>query len=360
MRITTLLARPLTALALCLPIFAGDVWIVDESGAGDFTLIQDAVDVAVDGDTILMQGFVSHWPTYVTIDGKALSLIHATPTVPLYSNPRITVKNLAAGQEVLLAGWSTTYFRLENNQGQVVLQSCHHSEVFAGTLHVTGCADVVMIDCIIDGWDHPDECASTWMDGDPGMYISGGSRVSLYGTTVNGGDGGVDEFCWSGWDGCGNSALDVSGGSSVRVDATTNLVMGAPNWCGWPLVRLDGSSTFETHTAPATTLIGPMVMQAGATTNLRVQGVPGEPVFLILSNGGLRRALPLAVGTLHLRPPYAFTFVGTIPGSGLLTTPWQAPALPPGSEAERVWAQAMVTTPAGRYLANPLSWVVVE
>ncbi|MDY6864735.1 MAG: hypothetical protein SVY15_02005 [Halobacteriota archaeon] len=37
------------------PVAAGTTWYVDDDGGSDFTTIQDAVDAASDGDTIIVR-----------------------------------------------------------------------------------------------------------------------------------------------------------------------------------------------------------------------------------------------------------------------------------------------------------------
>ena len=59
-------------LALAAPLGAQDVHVVDGTGAGDFLTIQEAVDVAARGDTLLVKS--GNYPGF-TIEGKALQVV---------------------------------------------------------------------------------------------------------------------------------------------------------------------------------------------------------------------------------------------------------------------------------------------
>ena len=53
-----------------------DVWTVDRDGSEDFVLVQDAVDAALDGDTILIKRqHEDRWSENVVVDGKGLTII---------------------------------------------------------------------------------------------------------------------------------------------------------------------------------------------------------------------------------------------------------------------------------------------
>ena len=81
MRLKTLvcgLAPALFLLALALILLApaaaaqGNVILVDDDGGSSFTVLQDAVDAALEGDTILVK---SGTYTRLVIDGKSVSVV---------------------------------------------------------------------------------------------------------------------------------------------------------------------------------------------------------------------------------------------------------------------------------------------
>ena len=59
---------------------------------------------------------------------------------------------------------------------------------------------------------------------------------------------------------------------------------------------------------------------------------------------------------LALRPPFRTIRVGTIPGSGVLTLPYEAPRLATSGQGVILWAQAWVTNAGTRCLTNPTGY----
>ena len=84
----------------------GSVIVVDDDGGFDFTVLQDAVDAAAGGDTILVK---SGQYERLVIDGKALSVIaeadsKVSVTGTAIGAEVVAVRNLQAGQQVLVRG----------------------------------------------------------------------------------------------------------------------------------------------------------------------------------------------------------------------------------------------------------------
>ena len=107
---------------------AQGVRVVTASGGLDFPEIQPAVDVAVDGDVLLVgEGSYSCF----TVDGKSLSIV-AVPGAEVQIGGYVCVQNLAANQAVLLSGIKVLgklggcieveLLKLESNQGFVRVQ----------------------------------------------------------------------------------------------------------------------------------------------------------------------------------------------------------------------------------------------
>jgi len=90
-------AALLAVIALVLPATA-DTWTVEKDGSGDFTVIQDAIDAAAEGDSILVGPgrFSEFRPASSTIDGIEFQAIAWVTT------PNVTL--LGAGAEFTTLG----------------------------------------------------------------------------------------------------------------------------------------------------------------------------------------------------------------------------------------------------------------
>lgn len=143
----------LVAVALASPAH-GEVWVVDvQARPGyDTTTIQAAIDLAADGDLVLVRD-----GTYAntTVRAKSLALVADGPGVvidaPFASVGYLTVRDLAAGQRVLASGF-----------------------VVGGTVVVADCAGPVWLDRIASV-STPQECG----DGLAGISVSGSAAVTV-------------------------------------------------------------------------------------------------------------------------------------------------------------------------------------
>ena len=100
---------------------AGDVWVVDASGSGDFLDIQAAVDAASDDDTLLIMG-----GTYggFSIASKELALASDSPQTPRV-NGLVTLSGLAKGGGLSLSGLHLKAgFKVNNCKGTVLFTDC--------------------------------------------------------------------------------------------------------------------------------------------------------------------------------------------------------------------------------------------
>ncbi len=358
------LASSLAALVLATsPALAGDFWVVDVTGGGDFTQLQAAIDHAADGDTVLIRGYYNVFES-VGIQNKGISLVQEPPTTTSALN-RIWVYDLAAQKQFYAAGIDAALI-LYDNAGHIVLESCRLHPSYDDP-SVRNCADVVYYDCSLHGRYGGDDCNPyDYLDGGPSLKVSQGSKVALYHCTLEGGDGGTDH-CGMGMDGCGGSGIVVRDESAV-FEAGCTFSQGSPECWFFPDVDVEAGSTLTSSLAPASLFIGPTLAQEGSTVTLRVAGPPGEHVWLLTSTQGTRRFISPEVGILHQDsgPPL---FLGTIPASGLLSANYTLPLLPPGSAAERFWCQALLSTPAAPsappavgaerlYLSNAKGWVI--
>ena len=160
----------LCLLTLCAePSYAG-VWVVDQNGVADFTNIQQAVDAALDGDTILVnRPLADQWIQGFTVDGKGLTIVALNAErLPIKATE---VRNLAPHQAFVFSGfrvapeWAygihggadpgAVGVLLADNAGSVRLQNCEivGTHGWSGGLlgshavEVVASQDVTLVDC---------------------------------------------------------------------------------------------------------------------------------------------------------------------------------------------------------------------
>ncbi len=358
--------RFVTALVALLalvaaPLCAGTIWIVDVNGGpgSDLLQIQDAVDIAVGGDTILVRS-----GTYLpfTIDAKPLVVSADVGAEVLFfsSNPISFVKNIPAGQRVVLSGLGpapailpAAVVRLEQNDGAVWLQDCHLRGMAQGLfgepdiagLSISECANVMVSDCTIAGvFAGSDDAgveiesskvaihdsvivggkgsngAAGLVDGSPGgagLLVHSG-QVYLSGSSVTGGTGGdggpfeVVILCGNG--GPGGTALVLGDGQPQVTLRDTTLTAGpgggADALCDpgpEGLVTEISSGSLDTLPGDARSFSMTSPVRELETITVTFTGAPGELAFGLLSSG----------------PSLQFTF-GSLGGAFLLASPFQA------------------------------------
>ena len=209
----------LTACALALGANSafGDVRILGSPGVA-YPSIQDAIDAALSGDTLLLgqdsyEGFV--------IDGKGLTLI-GPPNLPHTISGTVEVRNVPEGSTVNLDTlfiqgglWQGSYYEFQNedalildqNAGAVRLYNCQllggsgpydeynesgYPAGGAGAV-VTNSVNVAFLGCSVIGGNGAGNPTNEY-DGYGGDGAAGlaahGSAVALYDTDLDGGDGG--------------------------------------------------------------------------------------------------------------------------------------------------------------------------
>ena len=226
----------------------GNVLTVDAGGGADFAILQDAIDAAADGDTLLVAG-----GQYVqaVVDGKSLSIVaeagaKVTLVGSIFGADVVAVRNLAFGQRVVLRGLDVVpaVQALE----RVVHLQANDGGVWIEDMTVTGTGPGWVFDASVD----PDAMvvaedsdtihfARLDVTGNAGVIKQpstltflhesspgadalrvAGSRVSLWDSALTGGLGSTATF------GPTNAPIPATvGGDGVRVDSGELFVSGS-------------------------------------------------------------------------------------------------------------------------------------
>lgn len=379
---------------LVRPARAGDVVLVDSTGAGDFTELQAAVDAALEGDTILVRrppeiapGAAHFGP--LVIDGKSVAIVSARRG-ELVLGP-IVVRRLGPGQSVVLSGLTArpvppgsaafaAALTVQGCAGSVAVQGCTLSGGYGDpgrpAIAVRDAADVVVTRSTVVGGrgngrlapggpavaadsarivihaseirgGHGGDEMAFFEDAYGGPGATGieahASFVHVSGGTVLGGTGGTANYGDPSEGGGGGIGIDASSGSTVYVlDAE---VEGGDGGFGDTLVGEPGPDVVGTVTFLAATargLAAPDRVEETASIRLVFEGEPGESVVLLRAGGSRSRLVDPITGVLHTAPPIQRFALGTIPASGELKVALPAPDAPAGGSRELVLQGAFV------------------
>lgn len=173
MKPTPLLAALVLASALSAQ---GAVWTVDDDGGADFTVIQDAVDVAADGDVIVVRDGVYGAGARngaIVIDGMAVTVRAESGHAPEILG-QIRVLHIAAAQSVELRGLTVPMVASVEPLG-----SPRHA------LDVSACrGSVSVIDCSLHGGG-----VAGFFPTGTGANLDRAREVTFHRTTLRGRDG---------------------------------------------------------------------------------------------------------------------------------------------------------------------------
>lgn len=388
----------LCPLLFTLPAQAQVAWTVDDDGPADFNSIQGAIDVAGDGDLIIVEPGAY---TFATISGKGLSLV-AKGTATLTSSilvfpgqPALLVQDVPAGSTVHVRGFDCSQAfgtdlqtaLLENNAGAVSIEDC----TFGGdgpSMVVRDSASVTFRGVSIDSPDAFVDTAfglpsdrydgvaaessnlffydSQVTGGDgvgsgfsfffstPWSHVDGGAAVRLEGGSLlasgcnfTGGNGlpNSEANCEEG--GAGGSAIALFGGAQGTLQ--DNLLapgVGGSGSCGNPdgpaglPVEVDTESSALLYFILSRSGSVEAVAEAGAPFQSELSGQPGDQVFAAISPGfGPGLPIPGTALAQHVLAGFELFPVGVIPAGGELNPTFFAPPLPIGFEAQAVHAQ---------------------
>lgn len=408
---------PLAFLVASTPAFA-DVLVVDVSGGGDFVVLQEAIDAAQEGDTLLVREG-SYGPAVV--DGKGLALVadsHAT--VSVFGG--LLVKGTALGQTVVVAGIRVRGADEGDLQYDALLvtdcDGCVRiSNVLAlggnafdgasapggDALHVERSARVTVVatkllggagQTTLNGGDSSrggeglelidaevvlEQCTVRGGAGGPGDAFGSGdlagpggdavvvaqSDLIASGSTCTGGDGASDGFldCRP-----GGAALVVDGASAVATLLDVTLVGGAggqsSNCSGadGPPSLTGNGGTVVPVSGVAREMLGRHVAREGEVVLLELLGVPGDRVWLMASTRADFEHVPAFVLPRTLAfPAYATEFVTILPPSGRAVRGVVVPELGAGVEARVLCLQARFTDAVGDgWLSGPETVVLLD
>lgn len=338
-------------LATATPTLAGDVHIVDSSGAGDYPTIQQALNNAADEDLILVRP--GSYPSFV-VDDLDISIIADGGTV---STGTVRVRDLSAGKTLVIdglnaVGASSTSPSASrgawfiNCSGSIRVQ---HSSLEAGDsnntsgesgwagAHVESCLDVSFTECTlkgsVDSGAYGDNSNTLFAGGDglhivqslvsvfaseviasdghhstlydggcggDGVHLSSGSQLIAHSSDFRGGDGGGTSFDF-GWGGDGGDGVRSIGSSTAALIGCT-LFAGQGAWgsggCVWCGGGEDGSPSSGSSITSSLgdprelCLLGQTgALREGASVTVNLNGYLGSRATMLYSRGSDRRTL---------------------------------------------------------------------
>lgn len=397
----------LLSSSCCIELSAQQVWVLDRDGGPgvDFTTMSAAIAAVASGDIVLVRDSAINYGD-VTISGKSLHLI-AEPEVA-GARPRLAlvrVTGLAADQVVTFHGFEISPGILVPEPG-VWVQHCAGAVVLenvviapqvtfgpAAVMSVEGSSrvlvsrstiaipspatgsavpvhglsvagsDVAVYDSTIAGVDGRNavadllgEIVSPSVAGGDGLLVDEASSVSLAGCQVSGGGGGegtlANGTCWPSNDGGAGATVH---GRLVRMDST--IVGGATgvDASGCPQVSVAGPDVYLTGgsvTTIADTLRRFQVavpIHEGTSAVNSIEGVPGDPVVLLVGFAPDVTIFAHLGGALVGAPPFIAAFVGVIPAGGTLgfSVPVPVGSLPPSLAGVVLYEQIAVPGASG-------------
>jgi hypothetical protein len=419
--LSTSLLRSVSLLALVSSVSAGGVVKVGESGSVSYPTLQVAIDAASEGDTLLVaQGT---YPGF-TIQDRSIS-IFAAPGGQVVIEGQVRVTGLAAQRSVLIAGLeirppedpaglvSVSALELVDDDGHVRIESCTlvgaqpTGEAANGTggtgALVVNCDRVVLASSSVHGGAGRSFCPGPlgcdlssagglglWVrnsvvavfecdvrGGYGGFYDvctgPGGtamlvfaSNVWLAGSSVTGGAGGITTAGCTGFlGGNGGDGLLLQSGTIQSLD---NSLAGGPGGAtstpgqpGVPLVNNGG--TYNALAGRARLADAELVLEDTTSNALSLAGEPGDKVWVASAARPSFQLAPFLSGwwlvPLPARLPMAP--LGTIAGTGTLSTALPTPSVTASSAARLGWHQVYaIDAVDSAWIAAPFHQLVLN
>lgn len=384
---------PLPLLALAAPAFAGQVWVVDDSGGAgiDFTEIAPAVAAAASGDVVLVRegayaGFAVH--------GKELAVVaDAGATPALFGS--VSLGSTSAQQSIHLRGFSfiQAFLGISQAAGPVVVEDCQVeggflfdlTDPFGSGLVIHDSDAVVLRGSSFRGTTtiDPDFAVPSWgmratnstvfaydCEFHAGALFSGDGALCtsafLYasGCTFQGGAGqdGVDSpfGCIPGADGGAGVRLeDRSTGISLDVTALGGAGGAARASCPAGAAGSGFDVDLSTHTALNADAYSYSVEspgREGESVTVAHAGPADGVVFTLYSLEPTAFYLPDFLGALHLAGSIQVLADGGLGSSGELQYALPLPELLPAGQAVEVALQGvLVEAGSGAVRFGPVS-----
>ncbi len=345
-------------LALSLALFFPGVLTVDDNGPADFSSFAEAVEKAVEGDTLWVRA-----GTYAGFEtGKSLSILgQVSPTERVVIEGIVTIAGAArftlAGVDVDPLSSTSIGLRLSDVPGRLELD-----DVVSMGLSIDSCPEVVasrldvnfttrvsssramFVDCVFRGTSGAPTGSAfdcTTSSGSAGLRVADESFVTVAGSTSRGGAGGKAN-CGCESDTPGGPALEVRSGSTlvVRGSLADSMIPGVSDeYCGpvpfdtrkLHVVGAPGLTTTAIVSGPIAAAeilefgLGTVVQvlplpepylkvdgeaQPGATRRFRLFGPDGEFAALVTAFGSAQFALPGLADLVYLNPASLFSVTG--------------------------------------------------
>lgn len=153
---------PLVTLCLALASSASaqHTWVVDATGHGHFTSLQAAVDVASDGDMLVLRSSSIPPSGFVDVHGKGLVIAGPYRDANGLGGSRLRIRDVPAGRTVLLRNLSfhgSEYdafgIEISDCDGVVHVEGCRLRANVA--VHVVRCREVTLSDCALRAYTWP-------------------------------------------------------------------------------------------------------------------------------------------------------------------------------------------------------------
>lgn len=397
---------------------ANNVIVVDAAGGPgtDYLSVGNAVYYAEDGDTILIKPGVY---TGAHINEKSLTLIGDGAERP--SVGVITVWLPDENQQVVLRGlvgdasvFDSQALHIQHCLGSVSVEDCvfevdgNKGQHFS-SVRIENSEKVTITRCSISGPDGYLVIIGPGSPGAPGLTTDN-SNVYLYDTSIAGGAGADAEY-YEPWQivqesspggpavtcqggllllaGCdvtagdGGNGLEFSGqgypssdggdgivvdGSVKTLDSTVAGGAAGMDPPGYPQVGVDGvafniqGGSVDTINESYRSYESESPVRNGDSALVTVTGVPGEPVWLLLSLDPGFVYFPKYRGVLVPDLPLTIFYLGGLPPSGTLQ--FSVPVnmtFPPGTESLTFYEQVIVPAQSyGGVLSSPTVAVIVD
>jgi hypothetical protein len=410
-------------LALAPSVASADVLVVDASGAGAYTQIQAAVTAARHGDTILVKS--GAYDPFAVV-GKTLSIVadtHANVQVmgaihirDVRSGHTAVIAGINATGHTTFDGYNAYGLVVLDCSGTVRVQDGQFRGVSYSNVEwygsgsgasIESSADVALLACDITGGNGLCDSVHTW-GAASGLGV-GGSRTALYDSHVHGGQGvlgctstlgegvyaGDGARCVSGFvfaSGCtfagGTGGAGDSGAATNGGEGGDGLVLpapfgiaelldcayqggsgGAPGCVGGTCGRPGSSGRPIVGMSQAGFLSGqhrimsaPSVLREQVAGAFRFHGVPGDQVWLIVSDTPGFDYSPALSGvqlTRTTRATRVLSLGHVSPTSGDLSRALAFPDPNPDVLAKTYFLQSLFEDAAGSWILGSASCLVV-